>query len=1547
MKGQLLLLLPRLLPLAGLLLGAAAGPSARLITDETQAEEFMKELDARFSHECNLEMTARWDYITDVTDPNKEDEANAAAVRYLSFKGEAAANSSLYDYESFVDDQLYRRFRFLAKKGPGALDQQDLEEYKLLQAGMETIYSTATICDFHDDTECDLTLEPDIELILATSTNWEELRHAWVQWRENTGKLMRDDFIRFVELSNKAATLDGFDNTGSYWLNGYTVTQREADKYTGGQALDQQQFKTMAEQAWQTVSEGLYKKLHAYVRMRLSEVYPDKIDPTGPIPAHILGNMWAQDWSNIARHVMPFPEMPSFDVTESMVKNGWDIQRMFDSAEDFFKSIGLFPMTQTFWDKSVLNQTAWGRTIVCHASAEDFCLGPDGEDYRIKMCTEVNMVDLVTVHHEMGHIEYFMAYKNQPHVFRESANPGFHEAIGDLISLSVSTPTHLEDVLGLTPTRSLPRASSSENKELSDEEKRDLNFLMKMALEKIAFLPFGYLIDKYRWGVFDGTITSENLNGAWWQLREDLQGVAPPDGARGEEFFDPGAKYHVPANVPYIRYFVSFVVQFQFHQRLCQAAGHTGPLHTCDIYNNAEAGQILKSALDRGFSQPWPAVLQELGGSSEMDPQAIVAYFDPLIQHLDQELASAGQCVGWGVDCDGVKGVSSTSEPPSEAPTTTEPPSEAPTTTEPPSEAPTTTEPPSEAPTTTEPPSEAPTTTEPPSEVPTTSEPPSEVPTTPAPSSEVPTTPAASSGAPTTPESSSDASPSPDVSTSTMAPTTVDPNDEESARLALKQMNDEMTELLRNATFVDWEYYIDVTDANEAASKEASLMVAQRYKELHAEVIEYFNYESFEDEVLKRQFEMQKTLGTAKLDDADMAELTGIVTGMTNAFTNVVCPYDKPDCDESEGLNSDALENVMAVNRDYEELKYYWEQWREVSGKPIKENYTRYITLQNKAAELNEFDDAGLMWLEPYTIASENYTQESFKQEIEDLWNQTQGLYQKLHAYVLYKLKDHYEEIDRDADVIPAHLLGNMWGQSWENIYEIVKPFDTPIPNLDDILEENINLEQEMFKIAEEFFTSINLFEMTDDFWENSLFKEPDPPRKAICHASAWDFFDTVNPREEGRFRIKMCTNKNQEDFIVIHHEMGHTQYQMAYSEPTDLRPLVFRDGANPGFHEAIGDTIALSVTTPAHLLLIADRLTNGTYGMTTAEATDMSSSQPSVGFSSPTPGESSTAANEENQGARAETSSSVSASSSDSTSPGSTVGVSSSSNAPPVNSSPSSVASESSGSTTEVAETTTEMPYPEEDINFLMKTALAKVAFLPYAYILDQYRWEVFADNNENIELNKLWWEKRLDIQGLAPPSPRYPSTDFDVGSKYHVPTSVPYIRYFVAHILQFQFHARLCNVSGFEGDIYNCDIYNNTDAGNHLRALLEKGASEPWKQQLGDFLGAEEGNMDASALLDYFKPLDDYLTNFLEENEITPGWRQGQVEGYMSDERVQIPATVPIVVGIVLAVMVVVVIIAYFVGRSRQKKKAKKNKTPAQIPGENIELGQQKTEL
>ncbi|KAG0694354.1 Angiotensin-converting enzyme [Chionoecetes opilio] len=1068
------------------LLGLAllTAPLHAAITNEVQAEEYMKELNLRYNHECNKEMIARWDYITDVADSNKEVAANAAAVHYLNFKGEAAVNCSQYGYEAFTNMQLYRRFRFLSKKGPGALDHAELTEYKDLQAHMETIYGTATICDFYNPEQCDLILEPDIEAIMASSTNWDELRYVWEEWRDKSGKLMRDDFVRFVELSNKAATLDGFENTGEYWLNGYTVDQREADTFTSGQTVSAMEFREMLSTVWDQVSEGLYKKLHAYVRMRMQDVYPGKIDPKGPIPSHILGNMWAQTWGNIARHVMPFPEMPTFDVTDSMVENGWDIKKMFETAEDFFHSIGLFNMTSVFWERSVINQTEWGKIMVCHASAEDFCLGPEGDDYRIKMCTDVNMEDLITVHHEMGHIEYFMAYKNLPYVFRDSANPGFHEAIGDLIALSVSTPNHLENVLHLTPKG----PTSVKNTKYTDEEKRDLNFLMQMALEKIAFLPFGYLIDKYRWSVYDGTIPTTELNAGWWNLRESLQGVAPPEGVRGEEFFDPGAKYHVPANVPYIRYFVSFIVQFQFQTRLCKAAGHTGPVHTCDIYGNTNAGYILRSALEEGFSDPWPNVLKMLGGSENIDPQAIINYFEPLIRFLDQALEEADQCIGWGDDC-----VEAESE-------------------------------------------------------------------------EDLDTILASTESPDS-LSTSNSTLMTESSTMGTEEPTVDPRKDEARALEdMDDMDDELTLLVQTATVYDWDYYTNESDATSAIANEAWGNVSSVFREWYNKTIAFYDYEGFKNESLIRRFRLQKNLDTAALSDEDIqkAGLNEIVKGMTSTYEEArVKDFD----DETIDYDIDELEVVMAQTKDEEKLRYYWTEWREVSGKLMKDNYTEYIDLLNKAATDNKngFKDAGEMWVETYAETGLDYTAEDFKTEIKDLWDSLKDFYKDLHGYVRFKLKEKYTSDVIDTKFIPAHLLGNMWAQSWENIYDIVAPFPSvPIPNISTALEDNINETRQMVSIAEEFFQSLGLYNMTDDFNSSSVFDQNEE-ETVICHASAWDFYDVVNDPSEGRFRIKMCADKNQGDFIVIHHEMGHTQYQMSYSIPRGERPLVFRDGANPG----------------------------------------------------------------------------------------------------------------------------------------------------------------------------------------------------------------------------------------------------------------------------------------------------------------------------------------------------------------------------------------------
>ncbi|XP_066965094.1 angiotensin-converting enzyme-like [Macrobrachium rosenbergii] len=1471
----------------------AAGPRKYKIHDEREAEEFMKELDVRYSHECNLETLARWDYMVDVTDADKEAAANKAAVRYLDFKGEAAVNSSKFDYSGFESVDLYRRFRFLSKKGPGALGVDDLTKYKDHQSKMENIYSTATICDYHDPTQCGLTLEPDIELIMATSEDWEELRYVWDQWREVSGKLMREDFIQFVELSNKAAALDGFRDTSEYWLNSYTVDEREAAAFQVASPLSQDQFQAMTDQVWQKVSAELYKKLHSWVRWKMADVYPEHIDLTGPLPAHILGNMWGQDWVNIADRVMPFPEFPTYDVSESMVQNGWDIQQIFESAEDFFESIGLFPMTQTFWDKSVVNQTEWGKVMMCHASAEDFCLGSEGEDYRIKMCTEVNMEDLVTVHHEMGHIEYFMAYKNLPHVFRDSANPGIHEAIGDLIALSVSTPSHLENVLHLMPGEGVKSGTSSSS-EHTDDEKRDLNFLMRMALEKIAFLPFGYLIDKFRWGVFEGSIPTDQMNAAWWQLRQELQGVTPPGGSRGEEFFDAGAKFHVPANVPYIRYFVSFITQFQFHAHLCQVAGHQGPLHNCDIYNNRDAGAVLRNALERGFSEPWPVVLKDLGGSPDMDPQAIISYFDPLIRFLDDELAKAGQCIGWGEDC--VKSraaasdqvgnarvlalesinsetsaqstsVQSTSVSSTSAQSTSEQSTSASitsvqSTSEQSSSEQSTSASTTSMQSTSDQSTSVQSTSASPTSVPSTSEQSTSDHSTSASTTSVPSTSVPTSESSTTVPSTTVTAPSssPVTELPTTEPVTDDPTDEKDAKKRLEEMDAEMTIHVQAAALADWNYETNMTEQMKNASIKAWMDVKNNFSVFHSTTIDYFHYEGFKDEDVKRQFELQKNLGAAALPKDDLQKLTDIVSRMVSTLSKKVCPATNSKCDaESEGMGIYELEAKMTnATETYDNLEYYWLEWREVS-KELLEDYKEYVVLENKTADLNGFGNAGLLWIDPYTDA--NYTSDDFVSEVADLWNQTKPFYANLRAYVFHKLKMKYGDDITTNDLIPAHILGDMYGENWESLYDLVAPYNVTLPDISDLLNDKLDTVSNMTREVEEyFFVTMGLKPMTTKFWDNSTLENNGD---MVCQPSAWDFYDVPKdstPDTDGDFRIKMCAAKTQEDFITLHHEMAHIEYMMAYSSRGDDRkeimPIVFRDGANPAFHEAVGSAIGLSARNPDYLKSVAERLSKKEeFTIHNAEMDD------------------------------------------------------------------------------------------EMIVNHLMKIALAKIPVLPYAYILDSWRWKVFSDDTIT-DYNKRWWELRIAEQGIAPPTKRFPKSEFDVGSKFDVAVSTPYIWRFVAQVLQFQIHHKLGEICRCKDDI-NCPIWSCDEAGTALTKLMSLGRSVRWQKALGDFLGDETGGLSSEALKNFFMPLEDFLTTYITDNEISVQWNPDQINKYMDKEREEISATVPIVVGVVLACMVVVVIVAYFVGQKKQKKKLKAMESQVESGGHtNMEMKESKKE-
>lgn len=429
----------------------------------------------------------------------------------------------------------------------------------------------------------------------------------------------KSNYSEFVDLLNKAARLNGFADNGEYWRSYFEMDD----------------LKETIEQLWRQV-RPLYQQLHAYVRRKLIDAYSqhrDHFPASRHIPAHLFGNMWAHTWTNLLPLMIPFANQSSSNVTKELVEQGYNATAMFRLADEFFTSIGLDPVPPLFWQKSMLVKPDDGREVICHASAWDFM---NGKDFRIKQCTDVTSEYLRTTHHEMGHVQYYLMYRHLPLSYRAGANPGFHEAVGDIISLSVDTPEHLQKI-GLM-------------KNFRDTEEADLNYLMKQALEKIAFLPFGYLIDKWRWSIFEGATTSETYNAHWWKLRCSLQGISPPVGRTNEDF-DAGSKFHVPNNTPYIRYFVSFIIQFQFHKALCQAANISPrrPLHRCDIYQSREAGNLLRRMLELGSSKPWPDAMEVMTGQRNMDAGPLLEYFQPLHDWLRQQ--NAGHEVTWDDSC--------------------------------------------------------------------------------------------------------------------------------------------------------------------------------------------------------------------------------------------------------------------------------------------------------------------------------------------------------------------------------------------------------------------------------------------------------------------------------------------------------------------------------------------------------------------------------------------------------------------------------------------------------------------------------------------------------------------------------------------------------------------------------------------------------------------------------------------------------------------------------------------------------------------------------
>ena len=507
-----------------------------------------------------------------------------------------------------LDPALRRKFLALklTVSSPAPSDPKEQKELSDTKVWLDSTYGKGKYCP-SSTTTCQ-TID-DLEETLRSSRDPKALLDAWQGWR-TVSPPMRPRYQRFVELSNKGARDLGFKDTADLWRSGYDMTP---DQFSA--ELDRVQ----------TQLKPLYEALHAYVRRRLQDKYgKDIIGADGLIPQHLTGNLWGQSWENIYDLVAPPATKPSFDLTERLKKNKYDEKKMVLAGEGFFSSLGFEKLPATFWERSLFVRPR-DREVQCHASAWDV---ENSQDLRIKMCIKINAEDFVTIHHELGHNYYQRAYEKQPYFFRGSANDGFHEALGDTIALSV-TPEYLKQV-GLIETVPGPEG--------------DVDLLLQKALEKVAFQPFGLLVDKWRWDVFTGKTSPADYNKAWWALVRKYQGMKPGN-ERSEKDFDPGAKYHIPGNTPYARYFLANVYQFQLYRALCKQSGHVGPLHRCSFYGDKVAGKRLGDMMAMGASRPWPEALEAGAGQRELDATAILEYFAPLKAWLDEQ--NKGQLVGW------------------------------------------------------------------------------------------------------------------------------------------------------------------------------------------------------------------------------------------------------------------------------------------------------------------------------------------------------------------------------------------------------------------------------------------------------------------------------------------------------------------------------------------------------------------------------------------------------------------------------------------------------------------------------------------------------------------------------------------------------------------------------------------------------------------------------------------------------------------------------------------------------------------------------------
>ncbi len=612
--------------------------AAAAATQGESADEFI----ARVNQEIRAmapEITAsQWLSATYITDDTQLLESKYNE-RYLTQLNQWIEQARKFEGQPMSADtaraiQLLK----LSTAMPAPTDPKKLAELATIASRMGGMYGAGTYCKGEGDArQCRQLGE--LEDVLRSSRDYDQQLDAWQGWH-SIAPPMRKDYMRFADLVNEGASEMGFADAGEMWRSGYDMTPAEIAAET--------------DRLWGQV-KPLYEQLHCYTRTKLEAEYgAERGQVNGLLPAHLMGNMWQQDWGNLWDLLQPYQGAGSLDLTGALEKQYqaeyarelakagpgptparlFQVERaaqlavakqMTERAQDFYTALGMPKLPESYWQKTQFIKPL-DRDVVCHASAWDMDMGGD---VRTKMCIKPNEEDFTTIYHELGHVYYYLAYNKLPPLFQAGANDGFHEAIGDTMVLAM-TPQYLSSI-GMVDG-------------YQQGEEALINSQMRMALAKVSFMPFGLMIDRWRWGVFDGSITPENYNQAWWQLKAQYQGVAPAT-PRGEEFFDPGAKYHVPGNTPYTRYFLSHVLQFQFYKGLCDAAGHTGPLNECTFYGNKAAGQKFWSMLEKGASQPWQATLRELTGTEKMDAGPVLEYFAPLQTWLTQQ--NEGKTCGW------------------------------------------------------------------------------------------------------------------------------------------------------------------------------------------------------------------------------------------------------------------------------------------------------------------------------------------------------------------------------------------------------------------------------------------------------------------------------------------------------------------------------------------------------------------------------------------------------------------------------------------------------------------------------------------------------------------------------------------------------------------------------------------------------------------------------------------------------------------------------------------------------------------------------------